>query len=77
VLILTALSLLAVVSELKAGVYMCVFVCNTDVCIGSGITASVLYFALERAGAKDISVYDGSWTEYADKKDSIIIKDLQ
>ncbi|SAL94790.1 hypothetical protein [Absidia glauca] len=44
---------------------------------GSGITASVLYFALERAGAKDISVYDGSWTEYADKKDSIIIKDLQ
>ncbi|ORZ09216.1 Rhodanese-like domain-containing protein [Absidia repens] len=44
---------------------------------GSGITASVLYFALERAGAKDISVYDGSWTEYADKKDSIIIKDKQ
>ncbi|KAI8093135.1 Rhodanese-like domain-containing protein [Halteromyces radiatus] len=42
---------------------------------GSGITASVLYFALERAGAKDIAVYDGSWTEYADKKDSIIIKD--
>ncbi|KAI8337172.1 Rhodanese-like domain-containing protein [Chlamydoabsidia padenii] len=44
---------------------------------GSGITASVLYFALERAGAKNISVYDGSWTEYADKKNSIIIKDHQ
>ncbi|KAG0172687.1 hypothetical protein DFQ28_009665 [Apophysomyces sp. BC1034] len=41
---------------------------------GSGITASVLYFALERLGAKNIAVYDGSWTEYADKKDSIIVK---
>ncbi|OAD79558.1 hypothetical protein PHYBLDRAFT_129981 [Phycomyces blakesleeanus NRRL 1555(-)] len=41
---------------------------------GSGITASILYLALERAGAKDIAVYDGSWTEYADKKDSLIIK---
>ncbi|KAI7853028.1 Rhodanese-like domain-containing protein [Circinella umbellata] len=42
---------------------------------GSGITASTLYFALEQAGAKNIAVYDGSWTEYADKKDSIIVKD--
>ncbi|KAI9013749.1 Rhodanese-like domain-containing protein [Phycomyces nitens] len=41
---------------------------------GSGITASILYLALERAGAKDIAVYDGSWTEYADKKDSLIVK---
>ncbi|ORX62209.1 Rhodanese-like protein [Hesseltinella vesiculosa] len=44
---------------------------------GSGITASVLYVALERAGAKQVAVYDGSWTEYADKKDSIIIKDVK
>lgn len=43
--------------------------------IGSGITASILYFALEQVGAKDIAVYDGSWTEYAGKKDSIIVKD--
>lgn len=28
---------------------------------GSGITASILYMALERAGAKNIAVYDGSW----------------
>ncbi|KAI7881362.1 Rhodanese-like protein [Lichtheimia hyalospora FSU 10163] len=42
---------------------------------GSGITASILYFALEQIGAKNIAVYDGSWTEYAGKKDSIIIKD--
>ncbi|KAI8060849.1 Rhodanese-like domain-containing protein [Gongronella butleri] len=42
---------------------------------GSGITASVLYVALERAGAKQVAVYDGSWTEYADKSDAIIVKD--
>ncbi|KAI8140440.1 Rhodanese-like domain-containing protein [Fennellomyces sp. T-0311] len=42
---------------------------------GSGITASTLYFALEQVGAKNVAVYDGSWTEYADKKDSIIEKD--
>ncbi|KAL5035674.1 hypothetical protein RTP6_003333 [Batrachochytrium dendrobatidis] len=32
---------------------------------GSGITASILYLAFERAGVTDLSVYDGSWTEYA------------
>jgi len=31
---------------------------------GSGITASTLALALEVAGAKDVSVYDGSWTEW-------------
>ncbi|CAO3625124.1 unnamed protein product [Cunninghamella echinulata] len=41
---------------------------------GSGITASMLYIALERAGAKDIAVYDGSWTEYGGKVDSIVVK---
>ncbi|KAG1312963.1 hypothetical protein G6F61_001653 [Rhizopus arrhizus] len=41
---------------------------------GSGITASILYMALERAGAKNLAVYDGSWTEYASQKDAIIIK---
>ncbi|KAI8886083.1 Rhodanese-like protein [Backusella circina FSU 941] len=42
---------------------------------GSGITASILYLALERIGAKNLAVYDGSWTEYAAKPDAIIIKD--
>jgi thiosulfate/3-mercaptopyruvate sulfurtransferase len=41
---------------------------------GSGITASVLYFTLERIGATNISVYDGSWTEYAGRKESVIVK---
>jgi thiosulfate/3-mercaptopyruvate sulfurtransferase len=41
---------------------------------GSGVTASVLYFTLEYLGARDISVYDGSWTEYASKEGSVIEK---
>ncbi|KAL2915608.1 hypothetical protein HK105_204793 [Polyrhizophydium stewartii] len=39
---------------------------------GSGVTASVLFVALERAGARDVSVYDGSWTEYAGRPGSVI-----
>lgn len=31
---------------------------------GSGVTASVLYLALEKLGHRDLSVYDGSWTEW-------------
>ncbi|HUH76910.1 MAG TPA: 3-mercaptopyruvate sulfurtransferase [Devosia sp.] len=31
---------------------------------GSGVTAATLALALELAGAKDVAVYDGSWTEY-------------
>ncbi|KAI8992065.1 Rhodanese-like domain-containing protein [Mycotypha africana] len=41
---------------------------------GSGITASILYLALERIGARHLAVYDGSWTEYAGMQDSIIVK---
>lgn len=36
---------------------------------GSGITASVLALGLERAGARDWSVYDGSWTEWGSYPD--------
>ena len=31
---------------------------------GSGITAAGIAFVLHRLGAKDISLYDGSWTEW-------------
>ena len=41
---------------------------------GSGITASILYLALERIGAQNLAVYDGSWTEYAGKSDALINK---
>lgn len=31
---------------------------------GSGITAAVLFLALERIGHRDLSLYDGSWAEW-------------
>ncbi|KAG0266144.1 threonyl-tRNA synthetase [Mortierella polycephala] len=42
---------------------------------GSGVSACVLYFALERLGVKNLAVYDGSWSEYASRPESIIVKD--
>ena len=39
---------------------------------GSGITAAVLYLALKLAGAQDVSLYDGSWAEYASQPDALI-----
>jgi thiosulfate/3-mercaptopyruvate sulfurtransferase len=42
---------------------------------GSGVTAAVIALGLELAGAKDVSLYDGSWVEYAQQPDSIIEKD--
>ncbi|KAJ1998148.1 hypothetical protein H4R26_005568 [Coemansia thaxteri] len=43
---------------------------------GSGVTASVLYFALLNAGVNplNLAVYDGSWTEYALNPHSEIVK---
>ncbi|KAI8873473.1 Rhodanese-like protein [Ramicandelaber brevisporus] len=41
---------------------------------GSGITASVLYLAFKAAGAPNVAVYDGSWTEYASKPNAPIVK---
>jgi thiosulfate/3-mercaptopyruvate sulfurtransferase len=41
---------------------------------GSGITAAVIALSLEVAGAKDISLYDGSWAEYAQQPEAVIEK---
>ena len=42
---------------------------------GSGVTAAVVSLALEIAGAHNVTLYDGSWAEYARKPDAIIEKD--
>lgn len=41
---------------------------------GSGVTAAVLALALERCGAKQVSLYDGSWTEYAQQPGAEIVE---
>jgi thiosulfate/3-mercaptopyruvate sulfurtransferase len=41
---------------------------------GSGVTAAVLALGLEIAGAQNVSLYDGSWAEYAQQSESIIKK---
>ncbi len=42
---------------------------------GSGVTAAVIAFALAIAGATDVSLYDGSWAEYAQRPEAVIEKD--
>jgi len=37
---------------------------------GSGVTAAVVMLALEKLGARQVAVYDGSWTEWGDRDDT-------
>jgi thiosulfate/3-mercaptopyruvate sulfurtransferase len=41
---------------------------------GSGVTAAVIALGLEVVGAANVSLYDGSWAEYAQQSDSVIEK---
>lgn len=41
---------------------------------GSGVTAAVVALGLELAGARHVTLYDGSWAEYAQKPGSVIEK---
>ena len=41
---------------------------------GSGVTAAVLALALERCGASQVRVYDGSWAEYAQQPGAAILQ---
>jgi thiosulfate/3-mercaptopyruvate sulfurtransferase len=41
---------------------------------GSGVTAAVIALGLEIVGAKQVSLYDGSWAEYAQHSDAVIEK---
>jgi thiosulfate/3-mercaptopyruvate sulfurtransferase len=41
---------------------------------GSGITACILFLALDQIGATNVRLFDGSWSEYAHYKNSPIIR---
>jgi thiosulfate/3-mercaptopyruvate sulfurtransferase len=41
---------------------------------GSGVTAAVIALGLEIAGAQNVSLYDGSWAEYAQQPNAVIEK---
>src|ERR1700691_393176 len=41
---------------------------------GSGVTAAVIALGLEVAGAKRVSLYDGSWAEYGAHPEAVIEK---
>ncbi len=41
---------------------------------GSGVTAAVVSLGLELAGATQVSLYDGSWAEYAQRSEALIEK---
>ena len=36
---------------------------------GSGVTAAILFLALEVIGAKNLAIYDGSWSEWGSRDD--------
>ncbi|WP_319496198.1 3-mercaptopyruvate sulfurtransferase [uncultured Cohaesibacter sp.] len=42
---------------------------------GSGATAAILYLALDTIGQTKLALYDGSWTEWASRQDSVIERD--
>ena len=41
---------------------------------GSGVTAAVVALGVELAGANQVTLYDGSWAEYAQRPEAIIEK---
>jgi thiosulfate/3-mercaptopyruvate sulfurtransferase len=40
---------------------------------GSGVTAAAVLLAAEIAGAKQVSLYDGSWAEYGSRAEAVVV----